>query len=112
MACSPCEQKRREREAAAKALREGKQAGPSITINMTNGCGYTVSQLTKWKIVLDCAYSNEQILESVNMNEELYGLYIGIIEHSINEINEPECKYQNELNNLLQIIHVLVALGC
>lgn len=106
MGCSPCEQKRREREAATLASANE----TSLTINMINGCGYDISQLSKWKEVLDCAYTTSK-LEAVQINEELYGTYIGILNYTIEHISET-CIYANELSIILNATHVLVVLGC
>ncbi len=115
MGCSRCEQARRDREAAAAALRGQQTVVDSsgeitVTVSISTPCGYSVSQLTKWKQVLDCGYL-KGLLPSINIDEPTYGHYIGIIEYTINNI-DGECMYLEELNNILRSVHVLVALEC
>jgi len=105
MGCTPCEEKRRKREADALL---GIQ---SITVNMGPACGFNMSQLTKWKNVLDCGYTQNKLSE-VNISEELYGQYIGVLNYTIDHLEDSECLYNHELALILQATHVLVALGC
>lgn len=117
MGCSPCEQKRREREAEAIRLAaQGGETVPDVVINLAPACGYSWQQLNKWKAILDCAYLKEEIgnplLTNAGVTMQQYGEYIGYINYTLEHIGDSECTYQEQLNNILPIIHSLVVLGC
>ena len=87
------------------------QSGGEVsTLSVSSGCGYDMSQLTKWKNVLDCAYTNN-LLEQANLTEAQYGDFIGKINYTIDHINE-DCLFAQELGTILNATHVLVLLGC
>lgn len=104
MGCTPCEQKRRDREAAVLA------AG-NLTMDLTYGCGYDISQLSKWKSILECA-KDKNLLEAVSFDSNLYTAYIGVLDYTMTNITDSYCKYSHELGTILKASHVLVALGC
>lgn len=83
----------------------------TINVSMVNGCNYTISQLSKWKESLDCAY-NANLLEAIMIDENTYGEWIGYINFAIDNIDNPECPYAEQLGTILQKVHVLVALNC